>query len=67
VSAVSSSVWKEIPASEYRSEFAQNAGDWSPDSILRAKNISAKLQSRQLDFVDLGLLPALEEHVRREA
>jgi type I restriction-modification system DNA methylase subunit len=66
VSAVSSSVWKEIPASNIESEFAQNADNWSPDSILRAKNISAKLQSRQLDFVDLGLLPALEEHVREK-
>ena len=66
VSAVSSSVWKEIPASDIESEFAQNADNWSPDSILRAKNISAKLQSRQRDFVDLGLLPALEEHVREK-
>jgi len=66
VSAVSSSVWKEIPASDIESEFARNADNWSPDSILRAKNISAKLQSRQLDFVDLGLLPALEEHVREK-
>ena len=66
VSADSSSVWKVIPASNIRAEFAQNADDWSPDSILRAKNISAKLQSRQLDFVDIGLLPALEEHVREK-
>ena len=66
VSEVSSSVWKEIPAANIEAEFAENAHDWSPDSILRAKNISAKLQSRQLDFVDLGLLPALEEHVRRK-
>ncbi len=66
VGAASSSVWKEIAASNIRSEFAQNAGDWSPDSILRAKNISTTLQSRQLDFVDLGLLPALEEHIREK-
>ncbi|NLE37227.1 MAG: hypothetical protein GX621_04300, partial [Pirellulaceae bacterium] len=66
VSAASSSVWKVIPASGIRSAFAQNAKDWSPDSILRAKNISAKLQSRQLDFVDIGLLPAIEEHVREK-
>ena len=66
VSENTSSIWKEIPASNIESEFAQNAGNWSPDNILRAKNISAKLQSRQLDFVDLGLLPALEEHVREK-
>ena len=66
VSAVSSSVWREIPASSLESEFARHAHDWSPDSIVRAKHIAAKLQSRQLDFVDLGLLPALEEHVREK-
>ncbi len=66
VSASSSSVWKVIPASDIRSEFARNADDWSPDSILRAKNISANPQSRQLDFVDIGLLPALEEHIREK-
>ncbi|EMI43649.1 class I SAM-dependent DNA methyltransferase [Rhodopirellula sp. SWK7] len=64
VGANSSKVWNEIPASDIASEFKKNAEDWSPDSILRAKNITAKLQSRQLDFVDVGLLPALEEHVR---
>ena len=66
VSASSSRVWKVIPASDIRSEFARNADDWSPDSILRAKNISTNPQSRQLDFVDIGLLPALEEHIREK-
>jgi type I restriction-modification system DNA methylase subunit len=59
-------VWKEIPALEIESEFERNVEDWSPDSILRAKNITATLQSRQLDFIDLGLMPALEEHVREK-
>ncbi len=59
-----SQIWREFPASDIQSAFRQNSDDWSPDSILRAKNITARLQSRQLDFVDLGLLPALEEQVR---
>ena len=61
-----SKVWKEFPATAIKSEFNRNADNWSPDSILRAKNITAGLQSRQLDFVDLGLLPALEEQVRQK-
>ena len=59
-------LWKVIPADEVKEEFARNAADWSPDSILRAKNISPTLKPRQLDFIDMGLLPALEEHVRQK-
>ncbi len=64
VSADAPTIWKVIPADDIRQEFARNAADWSPDSILRAKNISPTLKLRQLDFIDIGLLPALEEHVR---
>lgn len=51
-------------ASQIRSLFEQQAERWSPDAVLRAKNISFELGPRQLDFIDLGLLPALESHVR---
>jgi len=44
--------------------FAEHRDDWSPNSILRAKNIPYRVDARQLDFVDIGLLPALERHVR---
>jgi len=37
--------------------------DWNPQSVLRAKNIAAP-GPRQLDFIDLGLIPALEQHIR---
>lgn len=40
-----------------------NATAWSPAAIMRAKNIQP-VSPRQLDFIDLGLLPALEEHIR---
>ena len=66
VSADRPTIWKVIPADGIREEFARNAADWSPDSILRAKNISPTLNQRQLDFIDIGLLPALEEHVRQK-
>ncbi len=48
-----------------RLAFRANAELWSPESILRAKNISTP-GPRQLDFVDAGLIPALEEHVRQK-
>jgi len=66
VSADGPTIWKVIPADGIKEEFARNAADWSPDSILRAKNISPTLKPRQLDFIDIGLLPALEEHVRQK-
>jgi hypothetical protein len=44
----------------------EHAAQWSPDAILRAKNIAFQLGPRQVDFIDLGLLPALEFHVREK-
>jgi type I restriction-modification system DNA methylase subunit len=41
----------------------QNGQDWQPQSIMRAKSGFAKPGPRQLDFVDIGLLPALEHEV----
>ncbi len=38
----------------------QNNQDWQPQSIIRAKSGFAKAGPRQLDFIDVGLLPALE-------
>jgi hypothetical protein len=46
--------------------FEEHAEDWSPGSMLRAKNITFELGPRQLDFIDLGLLPALESHIREK-
>jgi hypothetical protein len=45
--------------------FADHADVWSPEGILRAKNIQP-VGPRQLDFLDLGLVPALEEHIRQK-
>ena len=38
---------------------------WNPASILRAKNIAPTGQI-QLDFIDAGLIPALEENIREK-
>jgi len=40
--------------------FAKQSGQWKPDAIHRAKSIGAFDLSYQLDFVDVGLLPAIE-------
>lgn len=48
------------------SVFSDHAAQWSPAALLRAKNVAPEQEARQLDFFDLGLLPALEQHVREK-
>lgn len=43
--------------------FAKQALPWAPVAIHRAKSIGAFDQHYQLDFVDLGLLPAIEGEI----
>lgn len=43
--------------------FRDSALDWNPQSILRAKNIPGATTAAQLEFLDLELVPALEEIV----
>ncbi|HEV7253788.1 MAG TPA: N-6 DNA methylase [Mesorhizobium sp.] len=43
--------------------FARNRANWHPDAIHRAKSIGAAGTGYQLDFVDLGLLPAIEGEI----
>ncbi len=38
--------------------------DWNPDSILRARSIAFDRPALQLDFYDMGLLPAIDSAVR---
>lgn len=40
--------------------FESNREQWEPDAIHRAKSIGAINPAYQLDFVDIGLLPAIE-------
>ncbi len=57
----------EIQPDEIQTAFRTNSRVWSPRNVMRAKNIRARSQEdfvRQLDFFDLGLIPALEEHIR---
>jgi hypothetical protein len=43
--------------------FRQNRSRWGPSRVLRAKDVAAP-GPRQTDFVDVGLIPALESHVK---
>lgn len=40
--------------------FERNRADWQPDVIHRAKSIGAVDRAYQRDFVDIGLMPAVE-------
>lgn len=53
-----------FPPDRIEQVFREHADDWSPRSILRAKNIGPTSQSQQLDlFIDTGLVPALEAEI----
>jgi type I restriction-modification system DNA methylase subunit len=43
--------------------FERNAERWRPESVHRAKSLGRAQTAYQLDFVDLGLLPAIEHEV----
>jgi len=43
-----------------------NQSKWKPDLMIRAKSGFAKPEVQQLDFVDIGLLPALEHEASRK-
>lgn len=49
---------EEVPAL-----FERNRADWQPEIIHRAKSIGAVDRNYQLDFVDIGLLPAVEGEI----
>jgi type I restriction-modification system DNA methylase subunit len=55
-----------IPLNAIESMFKRRESEWNPEAILRAKNIGLAVGPRQLDFVDLGLIPALEEEISQK-
>jgi len=56
----------EIVGREITKFFREHSDEWSAKKILRAKNITSALGPKQLDFIDLGLIPALEFCVREK-
>jgi len=51
---------ESIPIQDIRQAFKVNKKEWNPEAIFRAKAITPLTESYQLDFVDIGLLPALK-------
>lgn len=54
---------EHIKLNEIPGLFHENRQGWHPDAIHRAKSIGAIDRSHQLDFVDIGLLPAVEGQI----
>ena len=46
--------------------FARNAERWRPQAVHRAKSLGQNQAAYQLDFVDLGLIPAIEHEVEEK-
>lgn len=53
----------QVGLSELPGLFERNRADWQPDVIHRAKSIGSIDRAYQRDFVDLGLLPAVEGEI----
>ncbi len=56
-------VLERLTVSELPALFQQNHDTWNPDAIHRAKSVGAVEKDYQLDFIDLGLLPAIEGEI----
>ena len=54
---------EKIKLADLTALFARNQVNWHPDAIHRAKSVGTAGGSYQLDFVDLGLLPAIEGEI----
>ncbi len=52
-----------IPADHVEQVFQEHKTDWSYHGLLRLKNIGFKSEPRQIGFIDLGLIPALEREI----
>ena len=51
---------ERIESRQIENAFARNKEIWQPEKIFRAKSISLESSPYQLDFIDIGLMPALE-------
>ena len=57
---------ESLPRLDVPQLILRHIDDWGPSQILRAKLIAPPPGTRQLDFFDVGLLPALEREVREK-
>jgi hypothetical protein len=56
-------VLERLTVAELPALFERNRDVWNPDAIHRAKSVGAMEKGYQLDFIDLGLLPAIEGEI----
>ena len=56
-------VLERLTVAELPSLFARNRDTWRPDAIHRAKSVGVIEKNYQLDFIDIGLLPAIEGEI----
>lgn len=56
---------EEFPTASLADRIKASRDEWSPQAVLRAKS-GFKHEARQQDFVDLGLLPALEHEAAKK-
>ena len=54
---------ERIKIDELTSLFERKRETWHPDAIHRAKAVGSSLGNYQLDFVDIGLIPAIEGEI----
>ena len=57
------SVRERLPLADVPALFTRHKDEWHPQAIHRAKAIGAVNREYQLDFVDVGLMPAVEGEV----
>ena len=60
------SVLERLPLDDVPALFERHRKDWRPSAIHRAKAIGAVNRDYQLDFVDVGLIPAVEGKVHHK-
>jgi type I restriction-modification system DNA methylase subunit len=53
-----------IRPNELDEVFERHQSKWGAADVLRSKGIAFRLGPKQLDFIDLGLIPALEHQIR---
>ena len=56
---------ESIPANDVERFFKSNLGNFSPEAVYRAKTWGRFQTAYQLSFIDLGLMPLVEEQVGR--
>lgn len=52
-----------FPIDRLPEQFREHRDEWAPDAIHRAKSIGRVDKNYQLDFVDVGLIPAIEGEI----